>query len=155
MNLFELITAIASIATAVGVIFAAVGVFMAWQQIKLTKQQAATQFEDNIAREYREIALRLPVKALLGEPLNDDEHTEQLEDFYHYIDLTNEEIFLRQRNRIGSETWTNWRDGIKSHLAKPAFRRAWNEIKMRAPESFEELRRLENSGFKDDPLRWQ
>ena len=147
MNWLELITAIASAATAVGVI-------LAWQQIKLAQEQAATQFEDNIAREYREIALRLPVKALLGEPLDDDEHINQLEDFYHYIDLTNEEIFLRQQNRIRSETWTNWRDGIKSHLAKPAFKRAWDEIKMRAPGSFDELRRLENSDFNDDPRRW-
>ena len=73
----------------------------------------------------------------------------------HYIDLTNEQIFLRQYNRVSAKTWENWRDGIKSNLARPAFKRAWNEIKLRVPKSFEELRRLEKVDFKDDPLKWR
>jgi hypothetical protein len=147
MNWLELITALASLATAIGVL-------LAWWQIRLAKQQATTQFEDNIVREYREIALRLPVKALLEEQLDDAEYLQELENFYHYIDLTNEQIFLRQQNRINVKTWENWRDGIKSNLAKPAFKRAWDEIKLRAPDSFEELRRLELVDFKTDPVKW-
>jgi hypothetical protein len=148
MDWSELITTSASVATAIGVL-------MAWWQIRLAKQQATTQFEDTIAREYREIALRLPVKALLGEQLDDDQHNEELENFYHYIDLTNEEIFLRLQNRVGLQTWSNWRDGIRSNLSKPAFKTAWDEIKRRAPDNFSELRRLEKSDFKDDPREWR
>lgn len=143
----DIVSAIASIATAVGIWFA-------WQQIRLAKQQATTQFEDNMAREYREIALQLPVKALLGEELNDKEYTQALDNFYHYIDLSNEQVFLRQNERISTETWINWCDGIKSNLSRPAFKKAWEEIKMRASDSFAELRRLEASGFKDDPHSW-
>jgi hypothetical protein len=148
MDWSELITTLASAVTAIGVL-------LAWWQIRLAKQQATTQFEDTIAREYREIALRLPVKALLEEQLDDKQHNEELENFYHYIDLTTEEIFLRQQNRIGFQTWSNWRDGIKSNLTKPAFKKAWEEIKRRAPDNFYELRRLEQSEFKDDPREWR
>jgi hypothetical protein len=147
INLLDWVTAIASIATAVGVL-------MAWWQIRLAKQQAITQFEDNMAREYREIALRLPVRALLGEELDEKEYAQALDDFYHYIDLSNEQTFLRQNKRISAETWKNWCDGIKSNLSRPAFRKAWEEIKSRANDSFAELRRLEASGFKDDPHSW-
>ena len=85
LNLLDIVTAIVSIATAFGV-------FLAARQIMLAKEQATTEFEDNLAREYREIALRLPVKALLGEELDEREYAEALEHFYHYIDLTNEEV---------------------------------------------------------------
>jgi len=144
----DVVATFASVATAVGV-------FLAWWQIRLAKQQATTQFEDNMAREYREIALRLPVKALLGEELDEKEYANALDDFYHYIDLTNEEIFLRQHGRISAKTWNNWRDGIKSNLSRPAFRKAWEEIKSRASDSFEELRLLEASGFAADPRKWR
>lgn len=50
---------VANLATAAAVVFAA------WQ-IWLSKRQAATAFEDAMAREYRELAARLPTKALLG-----------------------------------------------------------------------------------------
>jgi hypothetical protein len=144
----EVVTAIASVATAVAV-------FFAWGQIRLTKQQAITQFEDGLGREYREIAQRIPVKALLGEEIEEKLYEEALDDFYHYIDLTNEQVFLRQNNRITLKTWENWCEGIKSNLSRPTFKKAWTEIKSRATESFNELRRLEASGFKDDPCKWR
>lgn len=146
-DLLDWVTAIGSIATAIGI-------FFTWRQIRLAKQQAATQFEDSIAREYREIASQLPVKALLGEELDEKEYNQALDDLYHYIDLSNEQTFLRQNERISLETWEFWCDGIESNLSRPAFRRAWGEIKSRTDDSFAELRRLEASGFKDDPHSW-
>jgi len=148
MNWMELVSTIASVATAVAV-------FFAWSQIRLTKRQAITQFEDGLGREYREIAQRIPVKALLGEEIEEELYENALDDFYHYIDLTNEEVFLRQNNRVTLKTWENWCDGIKSNLSRPAFKKAWAEIKSSATESFNELRRLEASGFKDDPYKWR
>jgi hypothetical protein len=148
MNWMALITTVASVATAFGVLFA-------WWQIRLAKQQAITQFEDGLAREYRNIAQKIPVKALLGGEIEEKDYEKALDDFYHYIDLTNEQVFLRQNNRITLKTWENWCDGIKSNLSRPAFKRAWTEIKLRATDSFNELRRLEASGFKDDPCKWQ
>jgi hypothetical protein len=58
MNTFELIQSIASIATAVGVGIAA------WQ-LRLAKQQEESQFDDSFAEQYRAIADRLPLDALL------------------------------------------------------------------------------------------
>jgi hypothetical protein len=148
MNWTEIVTTIASVATALGVVFAAL-------QIALTRRQARTQFEDGLAREYRELAQRIPVKALLGETIDDKDYANALDELYRYIDLSNEQVFLRQNNRISHKTWENWCDGIKSNLSKPAFKKAWAEIKSRATESFNELRRLEASGFKDDPRKWR
>jgi hypothetical protein len=102
-----------------------------------------------MAREYRELAAKIPTKALLGEDLTDEEYKDSFDEFYHYIDLSNEEVFLWKRGRISAEIWTYWLDGIKSNLSKPAFKRAWEEIKKKAEESFQELRDLERTGFVD------
>ena len=86
MNWMAFITTVASVATAFGVLFA-------WWQIRLAKQQAITQFEDGLAREYRNIAQKIPVKALLGDEIEEKAYEKALDDFYHYIDLTNEQVF--------------------------------------------------------------
>jgi hypothetical protein len=145
--LTETVGVFASVATAVGVL-------LAWWQIKQSSLQAATSFEDGLAREYREIAQRLPVVALLGGELSGDDLQDNLDDFYHYIDLSNEQVFLRQQGRIRETTWLNWREGIESNLTRPAFAAAWAIIKEKAPRSFGELRRLEISTFSEDPRRW-
>ena len=141
--------------TAIATAVMAIGVVLVFWQIRLTKKQAVTQFEDGMAGEYRDLIQRIPTKALLGEELGEDECQNALDEFYHYIDLSNEQVFLRMNNRITFKTWQNWCDGIKANLSRPAFKKAWTEIKSRATESFNELRRLENSGFKDDPSKWR
>lgn len=140
------IETVAHMATAIGVAVAA------WH-VGETRKQAATSFEDGLAKEYRELAQRLPVDALLGDPVPDAEYQEAFDGFYRYIDLCNEQVFLRQMRRLREETWMDWCQGIQSNLRKPAFARAWEEIKQRT-SSFAELRRLEASGFKADPAFW-
>jgi len=63
----ELIPLVANIATAVGV-------FLVWLPLWFAKRQAVTVFEDTLAREFRKITHELPVKALLGQPLDEGEH---------------------------------------------------------------------------------
>jgi hypothetical protein len=126
---------IANVATAIAVIFAA------WQ-IWLSKKQAATTFEDSLAKEYRELAARLPTKALLGETLSDKEHGECFDEMYHYFDLCNEQAFLAEAGRISTRTWKFWRDGITSNIRRPAFERAWAEIAARSNGDFSELRAI-------------
>jgi hypothetical protein len=133
----------------------AVGVFLVCLQLRLAKRQAVTAFEDNLAREFRETIDELPVKVLLGDQLDEHEQQEHLDEFYHYIDLTNEQVFLRLIGRISLHTWIYWCDGIQALLSLPAFAHAWTNIKKRAPASFHELRRLEAEGFKTDPHRWK
>lgn len=131
--MIEWLSAIASIATAFGVVVAA------WQ-LWLAHRQSVTVFEDSLAREYRELAGRIPTKAFLGEALSEAEHGEHFDEFYHYLDLCNEQVFLHQRGRITAHTWTYWRDGIASNLRRPAFKRAWREIAAQSNADFSELR---------------
>jgi len=90
--------AIGSIATARGVIF------VGWQ-IWQTRKQNITAFEDEMSRQYREIPKTIPVEALLGEELSKEELEDAENGIYHYLDLSNEEVFLRQNGRVSSETW--------------------------------------------------
>jgi hypothetical protein len=144
----DTLQSIAAVGTAVGVAFAG------WQ-LWLTHQQATTSFEDSVAREYRSIAHRLPVRALLGDMLAEEQFHEALDEFYHYVDLSNEQAFLRSQSRVSLDTWLNWREGISTNLSKPAFNQAWEHIKSKAPESFHELRRLEKEKFSVDPKDWR
>jgi hypothetical protein len=130
---FDLIQAIASAATTVGVLFAG------WQ-LRQSRVQAVTTFEDQLAGQYRDIAHRLPIEALLGEPLDDAAHTAALGAMYHYFDLSNEQAYLYSKRRVRRATWEEWRDGIEQNLRRPAFARAWAEVSARAPESFNDLR---------------
>ncbi len=132
-----------------------VAVLLAWWQLRLTKEQSVVTFEDSLAREYRELAGRLPIGVLLGEQISDTEYSKTLDDLYRYVDLSNEQVFLRINRRITKKTWQNWADGIKTNVSRPVFKRAWQEIKRRAPDSFAELRRLEESDFAADPARWR
>ena len=66
MNMMEVFTGITSLAT-LGMLG---GVFFAACQLKLSKRQMVTDFEDVLDREFREIAAELPVEAFLSEKLN-------------------------------------------------------------------------------------
>ena len=147
MKLLDIFQLLASAATALAV-------FLAWWQIRQAGKQAVVEFEDQLSAQYRALARRLPIEALLGEALEDARHEASLTDFYHYVDLTNEQVFLRQGGRISPSTWQNWSDGIRWNLTRPAFARAWKEIAERSPDSFEGIRRLILSEFKEDPLTW-
>ncbi len=120
----------------------AVGVFIAAWQLWRTHRQSITTFEDSLACEYRELAATLPTKALLGERLTDQEHSDHFDKFYRYFDLSNEQAFLHECGRISPATWQFWRDGIASNLKRPAFSRAWNEVCRRDNSVFSELRAL-------------
>lgn len=135
MTCLEILSALANIATA-----AAVGV-AAWQLV-LAKRQAVTRFEDSFAKEYRELASKLPTKAFLGESLNDHEYASHFDEMYHYFDLCNEQAFLHKAGRISDETWDFWQDGIRTNLNRPAFARAWSEIAAKAADDFSELKAL-------------
>lgn len=132
-----------------------IGVFAAFRQLQVTKRIAQLQFEDGLAREYRELAEKIPTKVFLGDGLTEAEYQDVFDDLYRYIDLTNAQIVLRQRKRIGDEVWDDWRSGMKSNFALGPFKRAWSEVKDRTT-SFEELRQLEAKEFNDAPrtYRW-
>jgi len=148
INWLEVVGTLASVVMAVGVVFA-------WWEIRLTQKQAVMAFEDDFDREYREIIRQVPAKALLGGDLDEAEFRESFQYLFQYIDLSNEQVFLRQMGRISPETWETWREGMEMNLRQRAFKRAWEQIKAQASESFTELQRLERGGFKEDPVSWK
>ena len=139
--------------SALASVVAACGVFLAYGQLKMSKNIAQLEFEDGLAKEYRELASNIPTKALLGIELSEVEFQQSFDEFYRYIDLTNEQVSLRQRDRVKEESWLNWLSGIKSNLERPSFKHAWSEIKEKSI-SFQELRRLEAENFEIDPVSW-
>jgi hypothetical protein len=148
MTFADTLSLISSVATAVGVGIAAT-------QIWMGRLQGISQFEDSFAKEYRDVASKIPTRALLGSELTDEEKLNHFDELFRYYDLCNEQIFLRIQGRINRKTWDYWRDGMKFHFAKPAFRWAWSEINSAPHAEFNEFRRLIESEFKDDPRKWR
>lgn len=144
--ILEIISCAATVVTAIGVLFA-------YSQLKLNREIAVSQFENQLFMEYRRIIEKLPSSVMLGEEVTDYELAELADDFYMYIDLTNEQINLRMSDKITKETWIVWRDGIKSNFSLPSFKKSWGRIKQ-STSNFQELRRLENEGFMSDPIIW-
>ncbi|MGH2369822.1 MAG: hypothetical protein ACRDI2_16700 [Chloroflexota bacterium] len=140
--------------TAVGSIATALAVLLAAWQLRRGTSQARTIFEDDLAREYRELARGIQVKPHLGEELTEDEFAQAFPRLRQYLDLTNEQIFLRMNGRIGRTTWLNWRDGIESNLRRPALSQAWSQVMKATTEGVCELSRLEASRVADDPRAW-
>lgn len=142
---WEAVSAIATSLTACSIIFAM------WQ-IFLTRSIAQLQFEDSLAREYRNLCTSIPAAIFLKSEFTEVEYRNSFDEIYRYIDLSNEQVLLRQRGRISKDVWKNWCSGIESNLDLPAFARAWREVKEKT-NSFQELRKLEKLNFKTDPKK--
>ncbi len=148
MTIQTILTAIPSVVTAFLVAIAV------WQ-LCLTRKLAQSSFEDSLNKEYRSLAMEIPVDVLLGKKVSDDAFPRIREHIYNYIDLCNEQVFLRKKDRITTATWWEWAEGIRSNLEKPTFLRVWSEIKEASPEVFKELRQVEASEFRQDPKSWK
>ena len=131
----DLLSALASLGTTIGL-------FVAAWQLWLAHRQSVTNFEDSFAKEYRELATKLPAAALLGEDISEDEYKRVFEHLYHYFDLCNEQAFHHKIGRVTPSTWVFWCDGMKSNLARPVFKRGWKEVCKRSGKDFAELREL-------------
>ena len=138
---------IASIATAIGV---TIGVW----ELKQASNISQAQFEDSLDQQYRSLSYGIPVDALIGKAVSLDQRQQTRELIYNYLDLCNEQTFLRKKRKIRKDTWIDWCSGIQAHLAKPEFKRVWDEIKNKAPGTFTFLEKLEMEHYKTDPARW-
>jgi hypothetical protein len=133
------VAAIGSIATAAAVIVAVV-------ELWLNRRQAKSAFEGQLVDQYRQIVAGVPVKALLGGELDDDEFDHALPHLFRYIDLCNEQVFLRNEGRIRPKTWDEWEPGLVANFKRPVFRRAWgyvnDEVRENGHDDFSQLRKL-------------
>ena len=135
MNVLEALSAISSVATAVGVGVAA-------YQLFFVRRQSMTSFEDSLNAQYRIAIEQIPIEALFGEALNTHDPEHLLVHFYRYFDLCNEQAFLHSNGRISAKTWHNWKSGIESNLARPAFADVWAVVACRSKGDFSSLRVL-------------
>ena len=138
---------IASIATAFGIIIAA------WQ-IWLGRRQSRLDFEDSFDQRYRDLTMQIPVDALIGDPFPSEDQKRVRELVFNYLDLCNEQVYLRMRKRISKVRWKDWCEGMQSNLEKPAFKEVWDEIQKKAPDEFSHLKELQTHSFKSDPSSW-
>jgi hypothetical protein len=145
---------ITHLAEVVSSAFTALGVLLVLVQVRLMRKQAQTAFEDQLSREFRDTIHLLPAKVVLGAALTEAGREEHFDEIYRYLDLSNEQTFLRSIGRVSRRTWENWCIGIRDLLELPEFRKVWNEVKEHADSRFSELRRLEAGGFKVDPRTW-
>ena len=126
---------ISLVVTAIGVIIAA---WQLWESRKISQ----TSFEDGLDQQYRNLAMDIPVDALIGSPVKDNKNKLR-EIIYNYLDLCNEQAYLWRKKRISKNRWKDWNEGIKDNLRKPAFKEVWDEIKQYASGTFTSLEMLE------------
>src|SRR5579863_3633252 len=131
---------VASVAIAVGTFStAAAAVFAGWQ-VRESRRQARTNFEDGLTRDYRRLVAEIPVGAFLKDGLAPEAVREHLSVFYRYFDLSNEQAFLWEKRRISGTTWIEWRAGIVSNMGRQAFHDAWfAHVREAASDDFAEL----------------
>ena len=150
----EWYSAIAALVSALASAFSVFVVLLIRTQIKQADVLAQLQFEDGLAKEYRELASRIPTKALIGAGLSPAAYERTFDELFRYIDLSNEQIALRARERIGDQTWTQWSEGIEFNMRLPAFRKAWSQVQREAPSQFSELAKFLSEKFAPDPKKW-
>ena len=139
-------TDIGSIATAIGVL---IGVWQIRQNALLNR----AQYEDSFDQQYRALAMEIPVDALIGKPITPEQKPVVRELIYNYLDLSNEQVYLRTKKRVTKDTWNDWCAGMQDNLARPAFQEVWLEVKAQAPGTFTFLEALERADFNTDPAQ--
>lgn len=135
MSASDVIQTVANIMTALGVLAGA-------YQLLLTKRLAQLQFEDALNAQYRSLLNDLPLDALLGKTMSDEELKNSLRGFYRYFDLSNEQSYLHDTGRVSKRAWKSWREGILQNMNRPAFRQAWQQILPDLDGSFDDLKAL-------------
>jgi hypothetical protein len=132
----------------------ALGVFVVGWQIWRTKKQKVTAFEDVCHANTGKFLRQSRSTHYSGKSFLQRNSKRRENGIYHYLDLSNEQVFLRQNKRVSSETWKIWCDGIKANLSRKAFEEVWKRIKEAIPDNFLELQKLE-ADFTADPRKWK
>jgi len=138
---------ITSIATAIAVFIAA---WQLWESRKL----AESAFEDSFDEKYRQLAYSIPVDALLSKKVWVWKRNAAREGVYNYLDLSNEQVYLRMKKRVSYDRWIEWSKGIQQHLQRPFFQWVLQEVENDSFETFTYLERLISEEFKTDPAKW-
>ena len=138
---------VTSVATAIGVGIAA---WQLWESRKLS----ASAFEDSFDEKYRQLAYSIPVEALLSKKVGLSKRSIAREWVYNYLDLSNEQVYLRKKHRVSYDRWIEWSKWMQQHLKRPFFKEVLEEVEQDSLETFSYLERLINEDFKTDPAKW-
>ena len=116
--------------------------------------QSKTTFEDSLTKEYREIIRKIPYKVLVGDEITDSEKDEAFNEIFNYMDICNEQIFLRITGRIRKNTWLNWQEGMKTNFSSPIFKLVSKEVFEKLNGNFTELKKVHELKYDTDPNKW-
>lgn len=140
-----------------------VGLGLTFYQLKQYEKGQKTALENDLNQEYRKIWREVDSQLLMdpeygregGNPLSENER----DAIYSYVDLTNQQIFLRKRGRITNSRWKDWEAGMETMIKHPPIGETWEDIKKETNSEhgrdFDELRELESpKDFDTDPYYW-
>ena len=125
--------------------------FQIWRNAEQTK----TTFEDSLTKEYREIIRRIPYKVFVDGKLEGSDKDIAYNEIFNYMDLCNEQIFLRTSGRVREKTWMNWQDGMKTNFSIPIFAVCSKEVFEALDNNFNELKKVQESKYGTDPKKWK
>lgn len=131
------------------------GVGVAAHQIRRSNIQQRVMFEDSINKEYRDIIQRIPYKVLIGDEVPLSEANAVHNEIYNYMDLCNEQIYLRMSDRVSKKTWNNWQEGMKTNFELKVFNDTLGEVFEKLPSNFIELQSVKALNFSTDPKKYK
>jgi hypothetical protein len=147
--------ALEAIATALGFIAVVT-------ELWLSRRQQRTALEDGLTRDYRELVPLLSHSLLVDGDAVDlttipSKAPENVTDVLRYVNLCNQQIFLRLQGRVSKATWEEWEAGIQANLTRPQIAHAWSYIRDHSEESYEQLAKLVLVWLSEghvDPYQW-
>ena len=108
--------------------FTPIAVFAAAWQVRFNHTQAKLSFEDDLNREYRNIAESLPLDTFHRNPdVSKALSSAEQKAMFRYFDLSNEQLRLAATSgRITGPTAAAWREGIRDNMSLRRFQEAWD-----------------------------
>lgn len=121
-----------------------VGVVLVLLQLKQNGETETTKFENEVIRRFIEISNEITFHVMYLNPQTENFKVlieEKLQGFYKYFDLTNQEFFLMEDERISDKAAEEWTCGVIELMKLPSFQYAWERISSIIPENtFTQLR---------------
>ncbi|WP_137973426.1 hypothetical protein [Pseudomonas sp. F(2018)] len=118
----------------VSVATAAITALALFFTVRSFRKQLQLQFFADYTKRYQEIILNFP------EQINEDNFSiddlapdirdKTLRYMRAYFDLCSEEYFLWKNDNIDDTTWKEWKSGMCFAFSKPAFKQAWNKLRL-------------------------
>lgn len=105
-----------------------------WFTVNSFKKQLQLNFFADYTKRYQEITLNFPEsineKNFKIDSLKPEIKDKTLRYMRAYFDLCSEEYYLWKKESIDNDTWKEWESGIKYAFSKPAFRQAWQVLRL-------------------------